>query len=103
VLDFVDVSVGAGFAILGAVGIVCVNKVLAMFKGDVMEQLFKFMVGGFAIIMVVGLADIVLLAAGQVLSLGIFAAVLIISFALFLIGLVRLIMWEGSSTEPSPG
>jgi hypothetical protein len=103
VLDVTDLSVGAGFAILGAVGVVCVNKVLTMFKGDVMAQLFKFMVGGFVIIMVVGFADIVLVLTGQVLSVGIFAVFLIISFALLLIGLVRLIMWEGSNSQSSTG
>ena len=102
-LNLVDASVGVGFAILGAVGIVCVNKVLVMFKGDVMAQLFEFMVGGFAIIMVVGFADVLLLAAGEVLPVGVFAVVLIISFALLLIGLVRLIMWNGSTTQPSEG
>ena len=96
-LDLIDVGVGLGFGVLGAVGIVFVNDVLKMFKGDVMEQLFKFMVAGFILITVVGFGDAVLLAAGQTVPSGIFGAALMLSFALLLIGLVRLIQWNEKS------
>jgi hypothetical protein len=95
--DLIDILVGVGFGILGAVGIICVNSVLKMFRGDVMEQLFKFMVGGFALIAAVGFGDAVLLVAGQAVPSGIFGAALMVSFALLLIGLVRLIQWNEKS------
>jgi hypothetical protein len=92
--DLIDIGVGIGFGVLGAVGIVFVNDVLKMFKGDVMEQLFKFMVAGFILITLVGFGDAALLAAGQTVPSGIFGAALMLSFALLLIGLVRLIQWN---------
>jgi hypothetical protein len=95
--DLTDVSLGVGFGILGSVGIVCVNSVLRMFKGDVMEQLFKFMVTGFALITVVGFSDAALSSAGQAVPSGVLGAALMVSFALLLIGLVRLIQWNEKS------
>jgi len=96
-VDLISLSIGWGFGILGVVGIILVNSVLGMFKGDVMEQLFKFMVAGFVIVMIVGFGDSVVLMAGQDVPTGIFAAALMISFALLLIGLLRLIQWNESS------
>lgn len=95
--DLIDIGVGIGFGVLGAVGIVFVNDVIKMFKGDVMEQLFKFMVAGFILITVVGFGDAALLAVGQTVPSGIFGAALMLSFALLLIGLVRLIQWNEKS------
>jgi hypothetical protein len=96
-VDLIDIGVGIGFGVLGAVGIVFVNDVLKMFKGDVMEQLFKFMVAGFILITLVGFGDAGLLAVGQAVPSGVFGAVLMLSFALLLIGLVRLIQWNEKS------
>ena len=93
-VSFVDLSVGFGFGVLGSVGIVCVTSVLRMFKGDVMEGLFKFMVTGFILITAVGYGDAILILAGQTVSSGIFGGVLMVSFALLLIGLIRLILWN---------
>jgi len=84
-------------AIIGVVGIVCVDSVIKMFKGDVMEQLFKFMVVGFALIALVGFGDALLLTVGQEVPSGILSAALMVSFALLLIGLVRLIQWNERS------
>lgn len=96
-VDLVSVSLGYGFGILGVVGIICVDSILRMFRGDVMEQLFKFMVAGFAIVTVVGFGDAVLYTVGQTVPLGVLAAALMVSFALLLIGLVRLIQWNERS------
>ncbi|MDA4122712.1 MAG: hypothetical protein OK456_05965 [Thaumarchaeota archaeon] len=100
-LNLVDLSVGFGFGVLGSVGIVAVMGVLNMFKGDVMEQLFKFMVAGFVLITAVGYGDAILLIAGEAVPSGIFGAVLMVSFALLLIGLIRLILWNEKSTIAS--
>lgn len=96
-LNLVDVSVGFGFGVLGSVGIVCVSFIIRMFRGDVMEQLFKFMVAGFILITAVGYGDALLLMVGEDVPSGIFGAALMISFALLLIGLIRLILWNGKS------
>ena len=95
--DLIDMGVGIGFGVLGGVGIVFVNELLKMFKGDVMEQLFRFMVAGFILITVVGFGDAALLAVGQTVPSGVFGGVLMLSFALLLIGLVRLIWWNERS------
>jgi hypothetical protein len=100
-LDLTEVAIAYGFGILGFVGIVCVDSVIKMFKGDVMEQLFKFMVVGFALIALVGFGDALLLTVGQEVPSGILSAALMVSFALLLIGLVRLIQWnERSKVSP---
>jgi hypothetical protein len=96
-LNVIDVGVGFGFGVLGAVGIVFANDILKMFKGDVMEQLFKFMVAGFVLITVVGFGYAALLAVGLNITSGVFGAALMLSFALLLIGLVRLIAWNEKS------
>jgi hypothetical protein len=96
-LDLVDIGVALGFGVLGAVGVVFVNDVLKMFKGDIMEQLFRFMVAGFILITLVGFGDAALLAGGVTVPSGVFGAVLMVSFALLLIGLVRLIQWNEKS------
>ena len=84
-LDVIDIGVGIGFGVLGAAGIVFVNDILKMFKGDVMEQLFKFMVAGFILITLIGFGDAALLAVGQTIPSGVFGAVLMLSFAFILI------------------
>lgn len=93
-LDLVNLSVGFGFGVLGSVGIVCVNIIIKMFKGDIMEQLFKFMVAGFILIAGVGYADAILFIANVAVPSGIFGAALMASFAILLIGLLRLILWN---------
>jgi hypothetical protein len=97
-LDLVDLSVGFGFGVLGSVGIVCVSTIIKMFKGDIMEQLFKFMVAGFILIAAVGYADAILFIVGVGVPSGIFGAALMVSFALLLIGLLRLILWNEKTT-----
>ena len=100
-IDLTGVTIAYGFGILGLVGIVCVDSVIKMFKGDVMEQLFKFMVVGFALVTLVGFGDALLLTVGQEVPSGILSAALMVSFALLLIGLVRLIQWnERSKVSP---
>jgi len=96
-LDLIAVSIAYGFGILGVVGIVCVDSVIKMFKGDVMEQLFRFMVAGFALVTLVGFGDAILLTVGEEVPSGILGAALMVSFALLLIGLVRLIQWNERS------
>ncbi|MGA2665630.1 MAG: hypothetical protein ABSF83_11875 [Nitrososphaerales archaeon] len=99
-LDLTNVAIAYAFGVLGIVGIVCVDTIIKMFKGDVMEQLFKFMVVGFALITLVGFGDAVLLTVGQQVPSGILSAALMVFFALLLIGLVRLIQWnEGSKAS----
>jgi hypothetical protein len=99
VVDVVSLGVGAGFGILGLAGIFCVYSILQMFKGDVMEQLFRFMVAGFVLITVVGYGDAGLILAGQNVPSGIFGAALMVSFALLLVGLVRLVLWNQRSKQ----
>ncbi len=97
-IDLSQVALAYGFGILGAVGIVCVDTIIRMFKGDVMEQLFRFMVAGFGLITLVGLGDAVLLTVGENVPSGtLLASALMVSFALLLVGLVRLIQWNESS------
>jgi len=96
-LDLTNIAIAYGFGVLGIVGIVCVDTVIKMFKGDVMEQLFRFMVVGFALITLAGFGDAVLLTVGQQVPSGILSAALMVSFALLLIGLVRLIQWNERS------
>ena len=96
-LDLTNIAIAYGFGVLGIVGIVCVDTVIKMFKGDVMEQLFRFMVAGFALITLAGFGDAVLLTVGQQVPSGILSAALMVSFALLLIGLVRLIQWNERS------
>jgi hypothetical protein len=97
VLDLISLGVGAGFGILGLLGIVCVRSVVKMFRGDIMEQVFRFMVAGFVLMTVVGYGDTGLILAREQLPSGIFGATLMVSFGLFLIGLVRLIQWNKNS------
>jgi hypothetical protein len=97
--DLVDLSVGFGFGVLGSVGIVCVSIIIKMFKGDVMEQLFRFMVAGFILIAAVGYCDAILFIVGVAVPSGVFGAALMVSFALLLIGLLRLILWNEKSSS----
>ena len=70
-----------------------------MFKGDIMEQLFKFMVAGFILIAAVGYADAILFIVNVSVPSGIFGAALMASFAFLLIGLLRLILWNEKSSS----
>jgi hypothetical protein len=97
-VDLVNLSVGFGFGVLGSIGIVCVNIIIKMFKGDIMEQLFRFMVAGFILIAAVGYGDAILFIAGVGVPSGIFGAALMGSFALLLVGLLRLILWNEKSS-----
>jgi hypothetical protein len=92
--DLVGVCVAAGFAIVGSAGIVYASRALRLFRGDVMEQLFRFMAAGFLVIVLATLAEAGLLVAGQTIPTDVLGLALMAPFAIFLIGLICLIDWN---------
>ncbi len=95
--DLVGVCVAAGFVIVGAAGVIYANKAFRLFKGDIMERLFKFMSAGFLVILVSALTYGTLLVVGQSVPAEVLGLALMAPVAVFLIGLVCLIDWNERS------
>jgi membrane protein YdbS with pleckstrin-like domain len=93
-VSFLDVSIAIAFGLLGAAGSVYATKLLRLFKGDIMEQLFRLIALAFLLIMAAGFGDAAVLVADQTIPSGVLSAALIASIAVLLIGLVRLFEWN---------
>lgn len=99
-LNFLGFSIAATFGVIGALGSVYATRALRLFKGDIMEQLFRLMVLGFILITVASIGDAAVLLADLALPAGVFSAALIASVAFVVIGLIRLIDWSEQSKFP---
>jgi hypothetical protein len=95
--ELVGICVAAGFVIVGAVGVIDSNKAFRLFKGDIMERLFKFMAAGFLVIVAAALTYGALLIAGQSVPADVLGLALMAPVAVFLVGLICLIDWNERS------